>query len=196
MTITGKLIDDLDQVRKSISIIYSSKSDVASDIAVAFSKKEGCPMMVRVALFAFLLISAFLSPLSYADPDYLSVRKVDFDGGYEAVLSLDTSLCIQVNTVSSVQITGFEVLIESEWSEPIPCVFFPEIIPYEKTAYIGELAPGRYTVTWNQAGNFSFSTSFSTPTPIPATSTWSLLLLIFAFLVFVYPVLQKKTPST
>ena len=151
-------------------------------------------MMRRVALIAFLLFSPFLSTLSHADSDYLSVRPVTVGSGYEAVLSLDTSMCIQVNEVSSVQVTGFEILIESEWSEPIPCAFFPEVHPYEKTARIGELNPGSYTVTWSQEGLFSWSTLFSTSTPLPSTSTWALLLLIFALLVFVYPVLRKKTP--
>ena len=153
-------------------------------------------MLTKVALVSFLLISPFLSSLSHAAPGTLSVRPVTLGGGYEAVLSLETKMCIEVNTVSSVQITGFEVLIESEWSEQHPCTFFPGNHPYERIAHIGELAPGRYTVTWNQEGNFSWNTTFSTAAPLPSGSTWSLLFLVFALLVFVFPVLQKKTPST
>jgi hypothetical protein len=141
-----------------------------------------------ISFFSVLCVSSF----AQSDSDYLTVRQMPGSQAYEAVLTLDNSVCVQVNAVSSVQIVGSEVLIESQWNEQLPCIAIPPIITYEKTAYIGDLAPGRYTVTWNQEENFSWSTSLFVPGPIPSSSPWALLLLILGILAIVHPVVRSK----
>lgn len=140
-----------------------------------------------------LIVISFLFALSISsmsraeDLSYLSVRHVTASQDYEAVLSLDNTVCLQVSDVSSVQVVGSDILIESQQMDQLPCIFIPPIVAYEKTAFIGSLAPGQYTVVWSQPGAFSFSTSFDASqnlNRIPANSPWALLLLVFGVLVF------------
>ncbi|MBT8353796.1 MAG: hypothetical protein KJO60_04680 [Desulfofustis sp.] len=144
-------------------------------------------------LTSLLIVLSFGSQ-ALADDSVLSVRQLP-DQTYEAVLSLDSTICVQVNPASSVQVVGSEILIESPSSEQLPCIFIPPIVYYEVTALIGELAPGNYTVTWSQPGAFSWSISYlvRSASPIPSSSLWSLLLLIVGVLVFVRQSFYSRT---
>lgn len=130
------------------------------------------------------LIALFISISAYADDSVLTVRQLPGTQNYEAVLSLDSSVCVQVNQDSSVTVAGSEVTIVSPWIEQLPCIFIPPITYYEITAFIGYLAPGNYTVTWSQPEAFSWSTSLAassvpcvgcdtlTQAPYPETGSW------------------------
>lgn len=109
---------------------------------------------------ASLLTLLFFSFPAYSDSEYLSIRPLP-DHTFEAVLSLNTRQCITVKPVESVEVVDSEILVESTPFEPLPCVGLLRgtTVDYEVTAYIGELAPGQYTVTWNQTGSFTMSAS-------------------------------------
>src|SRR5665811_140217 len=83
------------------------------------------------------------------------------DHTFEAVLSLNTKQCIDVKPVELVEVIDSDILVESTPWEMPPCIGtpIPPFFDYEKTAYIGELAPGQYTITWNQTGSFTMSAS-------------------------------------
>ncbi len=142
------------------------------------------PIEMKTQFLVSCLIAMLLSSSAWADEPELWVRQLS-NGTYEAVLSLNSFICVQVNAASSVQVDAFEILIESPTTEQFPCVHRPPIVYYELTAAIGELVPGNYTVTWNQPGNFSWSTTFLVkgPAAIPSSSIWSLALLILGLLV-------------
>lgn len=65
--------------------------------------------MVIISLFFVLLVSS----IAQANSDYLYVRQLPSSQAYETVLTLDSSVCVQVNAVSPVQIAGSDVFIES-----------------------------------------------------------------------------------
>jgi len=110
--------------------------------------------------FTLLPLLVCLAFPAHSQSEYLSIRPTP-DQAFEAVLSLNTGLCIVVQPVESVEVTGSEILIESKPYEMPPCIgtIPPPTYDYERTAYIGELSPGQYTVTWNQAGSFNLSAS-------------------------------------
>jgi hypothetical protein len=153
-------------------------------------------MINKTLFFALFFVFLFISNLSIADDEELTIRHLP-NGNYEAVLSLNTGMCIQVNPASSVQVVGSEVLVESPSSVQIPCVFFPQIFYYEMTALIGELAPGQYHVTWTQPDNFSWSTSYDVrpPSKIPTSSLWSLLLLVLGVVAVAFSAIRYKNYS-
>jgi len=113
----------------------------------------------RLLLASIPLLICFSFP-AHSESEYLSIRPTP-DRAFEAVLSLNTGVCIDVQPVEPVDVTGSDILIESTPTDPLPCIGtpVPPIVYYEKTAYIGELAPGQYTVTWNQTGNFNLTAS-------------------------------------
>lgn len=113
----------------------------------------------------------------------LSVRYSSNLQGYEAVLTYDDSTCVIVNDAISVEVIDYEeVLIESPWSEQLPCIVIPPISTYEKTAFIGHLEPGPYKVTWTQPDNFTRSIEFIAPGIVPIDAPWALLVLTFGVL--------------
>lgn len=153
-----------------------------------FSNRLFCVLILCLTVFSIA---------ANAGSDYLSVRQLP-DGKYEAVLSLNSKICVQVNPASSVQINGSEILIVSPPKEQLPCIFVPPITYYEETAYIGDLARGNYTVTWSQEGAFSWSTSFAADraSAIPSNSLWSLLMLIFSVLAVAMLVIRSRSSSS
>lgn len=137
--------------------------------------------MIVIISFLFLLCA---SSLAQDDSEYLSVRQLPNSETYEAVLSLDSTVCVQVNPETSVTVVGSEVTVESPWIEQFPCIFIPPVVYYEITAYIGYLALGEYTVTWTQTDTFSWSTLavISELGAILVNSPWALLLLVLGVL--------------
>ena len=137
--------------------------------------------------FIFLLC---VSSIAHAGSHQLSTRQLP-SGEYEAVITFSNQdYCfINVNPPSSIQIIEYDVLITSPGPDVITCIGKapPEVL-YEATAIIGELAPGKYTVTWNQERSFSLFTLLrvSDASPIPSSSTWALFLLILGFLIVAY----------
>lgn len=156
-------------------------------------------MKIRPLLFCSVIFVMFFSSYTQADPEryVLTVRQLPNDE-YEAVVSYnDDWYCfLAVTPASSVEINGFEIIIKSPLSDqPIYCLGpVPPINYFEETAYIGDLAPGNYTVTWDQPEAFSLSTSFEVDgySPIPSSSLWSLLLLGLGVLVVANSTLRHR----
>ena len=154
---------------------------------------------MNVKLIAAISFFFLLSTTSFAqdDSEYLSVRQLPNSESYEAVLSLDSTVCVQVNPETSVTVVGSEVTIESPWIEQFPCIFIPPVVYYEITAYIGYLAPGKYTVTWSQPEAFSWSTLavISETGAIPVNALWALLLLTLGVLAVAHftPYLRSRS---
>jgi len=148
-------------------------------------------MIVRPLLLISLLGAFLISGLAHATSHVLTVRQLP-NSAYEAVINYDSSdFCDPtVNSASSIQIVGFEVLIESPPLNAITCITpVPPTIFYEKTANIGVLAAGNYTVSWVQPESFSLTTPFiasgsasQAPSAIPSSSPWSILLLVLCVL--------------
>jgi len=141
-------------------------------------------MISKTLFFVLSVITLLLSNPTFAGDEELTLRLLP-NGSYEAVLSLNSSICVQVNPASSVQVDGFNILVVSPTRAQLPCIFIPPITYYEMTALVGELAPGKYSVTWDQPENFSWSTTYIVKGPgaIPSSSTWSLILLVLGVFV-------------
>lgn len=139
---------------------------------------------MKTLVKAFTLTALFIGSTASADELVLTVRHATNTQDYEAVLSHDGSVCVQISPASSVQVRDSGVIIESPLLEQLPCILVPPITPVEVTAYIGELAPGNYTVTWSQPEAFSLSTAMETSwvpcigcdsltqAPYPETGSW------------------------
>ncbi len=151
-------------------------------------------MISKTSLFVLSVAAMLLTNLSFADDDELTLRLLS-SRNYEVVLSLNSTMCVQVNPASSVQVDGFNILVVSPTREQFPCIFVPPITYYEMTAPVGELAPGEYSVTWDQPDNFSWSTTYIVKEPgaIPSSSTWSLILLGLGVLVVAGLALRPKS---
>jgi hypothetical protein len=120
----------------------------------------------------------FFSSFAHAESSYLTVRHLDSQD-YEAVLTIDVRICVEVGDVVSVDVSDLNVRIESAWREQVPCIIVPPVNSHEVTAYIGPLAPGEFIVTWDQPEAISQSIIYEVDghSPIPSSSFWSLLLL-------------------
>lgn len=154
--------------------------------------------LIVIISFLFLLCA---SSVTQAGSQQLSTRQLP-SGEYEAVITYSNQdYCfIIVNSPSSIQVIEYDVLITSPGPDIITCIGKapPEIL-YEKTALIGELAPGKYTVTWNQDRSFSLSTllgvGVSGESPIPSSSTWALILLFLGVLAVAHLSLRLRPRS-
>lgn len=153
--------------------------------------------LIAVCTFLGLL---FVSSIVQAGSYQLTVRHQP-SGNYEALISYDTDVfCfVPVNPASSVQINGFDIVIQSpEYTGQILCITpSPPIQYYEETTDLGALPPGNYNISWDQPQAFSLSTSVSLPLPnrIPSNSTWALVLLILGIMAVALYVPRLRTHS-
>jgi len=148
----------------------------------------------KAIVWVIFLSALFISSFVNAAAPELTTRQLP-NGEYEAVVSYDTDVfCyVPVNSPSSTQVSGFEVLIQSPpYGPPYLCIEpVPPITFYETTALIGMLPSGSYTVSWVQGEEFALSSQLNVPAysdlkPIPSSSFWSLLLFGLLVLLFAY----------
>ena len=147
-------------------------------------------------VFASLILLFLFGPVAVAGEYQLTTRQLP-NGEYEAVINYDTDIfCfVTVSPASSVEIVGFEVLIESpEHAIPPICIEpIPPIQYYEEVAHIGSLDPGQYTVYWTQPRAFTLSTTLRVgDARIPSSSAWSISVIILSILAIAFPILRCK----
>jgi len=147
-------------------------------------------MKTRLLLFCSVFFIVFFSSTAQASSHVLTVRQLP-GGEYEAVVTYNNQdYCFfNVYPPSSIQVIEYDVFITAPGPEIITCIGkAPPMIQYEQTAIIGELAHGKYTVTWNQDRSFSLTTTFEAEgySSIPSSSLWSLLLLALGVLTIAH----------
>lgn len=140
---------------------------------------------MKTTLLVLLALAALASGRTFAANEVLSVRFAP-DGSVEAVVTGTVNdLCaMRVNAPVSVTSAGSSFTVQSPNPPPLPCtILLDPPQQYEVVAHLGVLAPGAYTVTWEQPQFFTSSIVFSVPAGplgIPSTGVLTLILLIAA----------------